>query len=178
MLVVTADRPWELYDAAAPQTIDQVKLFGGFVRHYAELGLPDAAPAALRAVPRIAAQAVARALGPTPGPVHVNARFRKPLEPVDVPGPEPWEPLVEALLARGAPAVYAPRRRRPIRPPSPRSPRGSPAPSAASSSAVPRRSRRPSRPARRDPRARAAHRASRSSPRARASSASAATAPA
>ncbi len=107
MLVVTADRPWELYDAAAPQTIDQAKLFGGFVRHYAELGLPDAAPSAIRAVPRIAAQAVARALGPTPGPVHVNARFRKPLDPVDVPGPEPWEPLVASLLARGAPAVSA-----------------------------------------------------------------------
>jgi 2-succinyl-5-enolpyruvyl-6-hydroxy-3-cyclohexene-1-carboxylate synthase len=108
MIVVTADRPWELYDAAAPQTIDQVKLFGGFVRHYAELGLPDASPSALRAVPRIAAQAVARALGPTPGPVHVDARFRKPLEPVDAAGPEPWEPLVEALMARGVPQVHAP----------------------------------------------------------------------
>jgi 2-succinyl-5-enolpyruvyl-6-hydroxy-3-cyclohexene-1-carboxylate synthase len=107
MLVVTADRPWELYDAAAPQTIDQIKLFGDFVRHHAELGLPDAAPSALRAVPRIAAQAVARSLGPTPGPVHLDARFRKPLEPVEVQGPEPWEPLVEALLARGAPAVFA-----------------------------------------------------------------------
>ncbi len=108
MLVVTADRPWELYDAAAPQTIDQLKLFGSFVRHHAELGLPDPAPSALRAVPRIAAQAVARALGPTPGPVHLNARFRKPLEPVVVSGPEPWEPLADALLARGAPAVIAP----------------------------------------------------------------------
>src|SRR5262249_39499469 len=109
LLVVTADRPFELYDAAAPQTIDQVKMFGGFVRHQAELGLPDASPSALRAVPRIAAQAGARALGPTPGPVHVNARFRKPLEPVAVPGPEPWEPLAGALLARGVPSVYAPR---------------------------------------------------------------------
>ncbi len=108
MMVVTADRPWELYDASAPQTIDQVKLFGGFVRHYAELGLPDASASALRAVPRIAAQSVARALGPTPGPVHVNARFRKPLEPVDAPQPEPWAPMVEALLGRGGPTVHAP----------------------------------------------------------------------
>jgi 2-succinyl-5-enolpyruvyl-6-hydroxy-3-cyclohexene-1-carboxylate synthase len=107
MLVVTADRPWELQDAAAPQTIDQTGLFGGFVRHHAELGLPDGAPSALRAVPRIAAQAVARALGPSPGPVHVNARFRKPLEPAAAPGPEPWAPLVEALLQWGAPEVYA-----------------------------------------------------------------------
>jgi 2-succinyl-5-enolpyruvyl-6-hydroxy-3-cyclohexene-1-carboxylate synthase len=109
LLLVTADRPFELYDAAAPQTIDQVKMFGGFVRHQAELGLPDPAPSALRAVPRIAAQAVARTLGPVPGPVHVNARFRKPLEPVTVAGPEPWQPLCDALLERGAPRVYAPR---------------------------------------------------------------------
>jgi 2-succinyl-5-enolpyruvyl-6-hydroxy-3-cyclohexene-1-carboxylate synthase len=107
MLVVTADRPWELYDVAAPQTIDQAHLFGGFARHRAELGLPDSAPSALRAVPRIAAQAVARAFGPTPGPVHVNARFRKPLEPVEVKGPEPWEPLVESLRERAAPTFHA-----------------------------------------------------------------------
>ncbi|HMY59804.1 MAG TPA: thiamine pyrophosphate-binding protein, partial [Pseudomonadota bacterium] len=40
LVVVTADRPWEDYDCAAAQTIDQVKLFGDVVRHYAELGLP------------------------------------------------------------------------------------------------------------------------------------------
>jgi 2-succinyl-5-enolpyruvyl-6-hydroxy-3-cyclohexene-1-carboxylate synthase len=87
LIVVTADRPWEAYDAASPQTIDQVKMFGAFVRHYAELGLPDAS--ALRAVPRIAAQAAVRALGPDPGPVHVNARFRKPLEPIT--SSESWD---------------------------------------------------------------------------------------
>lgn len=107
LVAVTADRPWELQDATAPQTIDQTKLFGGFVRHQAELGVPDPAPAAIRAVPRIAAQAVAAALGPTPGPVHINARFRKPLDPVRVPAPEPWEALVASLSARGAPAVHA-----------------------------------------------------------------------
>ena len=108
LIAVTADRPWELQDCAAPQTIDQLGLFGGHVRHFAELGLPDPSPAALRAVPRIAAQAVARALGPVPGPVHVNARFRKPLEPVEVDGPEAWQPLVDALMARGPTRVVAP----------------------------------------------------------------------
>ena len=57
LIVVTADRPWELVDVAAPQTLDQLKLFGDAVRHFAELGLPDASPLAMRAVPRIAAQA-------------------------------------------------------------------------------------------------------------------------
>jgi 2-succinyl-5-enolpyruvyl-6-hydroxy-3-cyclohexene-1-carboxylate synthase len=106
LLVVTADRPWELQDAAAAQTIDQRRLFGAFVRHYAELGLPDPSPSALRAVPRIAAQAVALSLGPTPGPVHVNAAFRKPLEPQIPEGPEPWEPLWSTLMERGAPRVH------------------------------------------------------------------------
>ena len=101
LVVITADRPWDAYDAAAPQTIDQVKLFGAHVRHYAELGLPDASPAALRAVQRIAAQAVHTACGSTPGPVHVNARFRKPLEPVPSVDVAPWHADVEALLARG-----------------------------------------------------------------------------
>lgn len=52
LLVVTADRPWELQSAAAPQTIDQLKLFGGYVRHFADLGLPDPSPLALRAAAR------------------------------------------------------------------------------------------------------------------------------
>jgi 2-succinyl-5-enolpyruvyl-6-hydroxy-3-cyclohexene-1-carboxylate synthase len=109
LLVVTADRPWELQDAAAPQTIDQLKLFGGFARWFVELGLPDPSPGALSAVARIAAQAVARALGPTPGPVHVNARFRKPLEPIPgASGAEPWRPLWRALMERGGSRVHAP----------------------------------------------------------------------
>jgi 2-succinyl-5-enolpyruvyl-6-hydroxy-3-cyclohexene-1-carboxylate synthase len=106
LVVITADRPWETYDCAASQTIDQVKLFGDQVRHYAELGLPDRA--ALPAVMRIAAQAAHAARFPTPGPVHVNARFRKPLEPVDAPRPEPHEDEVERLLRAGPPACFPP----------------------------------------------------------------------
>jgi 2-succinyl-5-enolpyruvyl-6-hydroxy-3-cyclohexene-1-carboxylate synthase len=108
MLVVTADRPWELQDAAAPQTIDQLKLFGFFARHFAELGVPDPSPGALAAVPRIACQAVARSLAPTPGPVHVNARFRKPLEPASAIVAESWQPFVDALMSRGAARVFPP----------------------------------------------------------------------
>jgi 2-succinyl-5-enolpyruvyl-6-hydroxy-3-cyclohexene-1-carboxylate synthase len=106
LLVITADRPWDAYDCGASQTIDQVKLFGGHVRHHAELGLPERD--ALPAVPRIAAQCALAALHPTPGPVHLNARFRKPLEPVDAPRPEPHEQDVERLLAAGIPAAFPP----------------------------------------------------------------------
>ncbi|MBL8632962.1 MAG: 2-succinyl-5-enolpyruvyl-6-hydroxy-3-cyclohexene-1-carboxylic-acid synthase [Myxococcales bacterium] len=107
LLVITADRPWEDYDCAAAQTIDQVKLFGDVVRHYAELGLPDAHPAALSAVVRIAAQAVATSCGPLPGPVHINARFRKPLEPSTESTPQPFTAHIDALLARPAATVIS-----------------------------------------------------------------------
>ena len=89
-----ADRrsPWEACDAAASQTIDQVKLFGDYVRHYAELVCRMPGRALLAAVVRIATQAVSYSLAPQPGPVHVNARFRKPLEPVGSPHEEPFTP--------------------------------------------------------------------------------------
>lgn len=107
MIIVTADRPWEDYDAAAAQTIDQVKLFGTYVRHYAELGLPDAS--ALHAVVRIAAQAVHFSRSPSPGPVHINARFRKPLEPIWGAPDAPWTARIEQLIAEAAPRTFAPR---------------------------------------------------------------------
>lgn len=111
LLAITADRPWEAYDAASAQTLDQVKLYGDAVRHYAELGLPDASPGALAAVVRIAAQALYATTAPRPGPVHLNARFRKPLEPVAVAGREPFADRIEALLRAGAPRVFAARTR-------------------------------------------------------------------
>ena len=81
LLLLTADRPLELQDGAAPQTIDQLKLFGDHVRGFFELGLPDLAAGPLRALRRRVVQSVHAAQWPTPGPVHLNARARKPLEP-------------------------------------------------------------------------------------------------
>ncbi|MBK1715916.1 thiamine pyrophosphate-binding protein, partial [Rubrivivax gelatinosus] len=108
LLLLSADRPWEVQEAQASQTVDQLRLFGGHARAFFELGLPDAHPAALRAVPRLAAQAVLATHHPLAGAVHVNARFRKPLEPQPATGPEPWRPLVEQLSRAGAPRLLAP----------------------------------------------------------------------
>lgn len=82
LVVLTADRPPELHHRQAAQTTDQRNLFAGRVRLFADLGIPDADLGALRGVRITAALAVARALGPRPGPVHLNVPFRKPLEPV------------------------------------------------------------------------------------------------
>jgi 2-succinyl-5-enolpyruvyl-6-hydroxy-3-cyclohexene-1-carboxylate synthase len=110
LLVLTADRPLELQDVGAPQTIDQVKLYGDFARRYFDLGLPDAAPDALAALRRIAAQACFVAGDPVPGPVHLNARARKPLEP-SPPHSEHERAVadeVTRLLASRLPEVHGP----------------------------------------------------------------------
>jgi 2-succinyl-5-enolpyruvyl-6-hydroxy-3-cyclohexene-1-carboxylate synthase len=81
LLVITADRPFEAQHSGASQSIDQLKLFGDHARRYFELGLPDAARSALFGLRRAVCQAVAISRGSLPGPVHLNARARKPLEP-------------------------------------------------------------------------------------------------
>ncbi|MBR9975577.1 MAG: 2-succinyl-5-enolpyruvyl-6-hydroxy-3-cyclohexene-1-carboxylate synthase, partial [Bacteroidetes bacterium] len=50
ILLLTADRPAFLRDSGAPQTMDQVKLYGDRVRWYADTGLPEADLPRLRAL--------------------------------------------------------------------------------------------------------------------------------
>jgi 2-succinyl-5-enolpyruvyl-6-hydroxy-3-cyclohexene-1-carboxylate synthase len=92
LLVLTADRPHELRGTDANQTIDQSRLYGGFVREEFDAGEPSADQ--LRAVRTLACGALAATLGMDPGPVHVNFPFDKPLEPAEL-GAE----QVEALRA-------------------------------------------------------------------------------
>jgi len=89
LLALTADRPPELRDSGANQTVDQEKLYGSAVRWYRDLPEPEATPRKLRRLRTDAARALAETTGTPPGPVHVNCPFRKPLEPVDVPGDVP-----------------------------------------------------------------------------------------
>ena len=103
LLLLTADRPFELQHSAAPQAIDQIKLFGDAARAFFELGTPEAAHSALAGVVRSISHAVHAARSPEPGPVHLNARARKPLEPVSADDAASIElkDSVDALLARG-----------------------------------------------------------------------------
>lgn len=77
LIACTADRPPELHQVGAPQTIDQADLYGGAVRWHADPGPADLANA--HTWRSLAARAYSEATGSPPGPVHLNLPFREPL---------------------------------------------------------------------------------------------------
>src|SRR5215218_6701853 len=120
LIVCTADRPPELRDTGAGQTVDQLALYGRAVRWFCEVGVPSDHPGAGTSWRSIAARAVAESVGPPAGPVHLNLAFREPLVPtgaplVDAPGrpdARPWTAVTrptrapdEATVARIADAI-------------------------------------------------------------------------
>ncbi len=81
LILLTADRPPELQGRGAPQTIDQVELFGRHAKGYAELPVPEGTDEAALQVRGVVAGVVAQALAVPPGPVQLNLPFREPLLP-------------------------------------------------------------------------------------------------
>jgi 2-succinyl-5-enolpyruvyl-6-hydroxy-3-cyclohexene-1-carboxylate synthase len=81
LVVITADRPHELRDVGAPQTIDQINLYGNHVKWFVEMALPENTPSMLQYVKKAATRAVMTAEKAPAGPVHLNFPFRDPLVP-------------------------------------------------------------------------------------------------
>ncbi|MEE2988273.1 MAG: 2-succinyl-5-enolpyruvyl-6-hydroxy-3-cyclohexene-1-carboxylic-acid synthase [Verrucomicrobiota bacterium] len=81
LLLLTADRPLELRSCASGQTIDQCKIYGDYVRHFAELALPEASSETLAYLRQTLVHAVHISYGANSGPVHLNFPFRDPLAP-------------------------------------------------------------------------------------------------
>ncbi len=78
LIACTADRPPELRDVGAPQTIDQThQLYGSAVRWYCDPGVPD--EVSRSSWRSLASRVALAASGPPPGPVHLNLAFRDPL---------------------------------------------------------------------------------------------------
>ena len=95
MLLLTADRPPELRQTGANQTIDQPDIFGGYSRWRFDLPAPDLEIDPAMVLTTVD-QAVYRARRSPKGPVHLNLMFREPLipDPEDegetIAGPDSW----------------------------------------------------------------------------------------
>jgi len=106
MLVLTADRPPELREVGAGQTIDQLKLYGDAAKWFFEVGPLELAPARVRWMRTLACRAYATAAEGRPGVVHLNFPLHEPLV-TD-------EPLPDDATGRPEGAPYVRRRPAPV----------------------------------------------------------------
>jgi 2-succinyl-5-enolpyruvyl-6-hydroxy-3-cyclohexene-1-carboxylate synthase len=81
LVVLTADRPPELRDRGAPQTIDQLRLYGSQVKWFVDVPVVGSGAEELAHVRSLAGRAAATALAAPRGPVHLNFALREPLIP-------------------------------------------------------------------------------------------------
>jgi 2-succinyl-5-enolpyruvyl-6-hydroxy-3-cyclohexene-1-carboxylate synthase len=124
LLVLTADRPHELRDNGAPQSIDQNRLYGTYVKWFVDVALPEATGEALRYIRTLACRVAALTFAVPAGPVHLNFPFREPLTPEPIagqpapvmrdpiawegrPGNVPYVAVEESPLAAPSPAQLA-----------------------------------------------------------------------
>ncbi|MBA2878298.1 2-succinyl-5-enolpyruvyl-6-hydroxy-3-cyclohexene-1-carboxylate synthase [Anoxybacillus kamchatkensis] len=82
LVVITADRPHELRDVGAPQAIDQLHMYGSYVKWFVDMALPEGNEQMLRYAEMVAARAVCVATSVPAGPVHINVPLREPLVPM------------------------------------------------------------------------------------------------
>ncbi|WP_413164430.1 2-succinyl-5-enolpyruvyl-6-hydroxy-3-cyclohexene-1-carboxylic-acid synthase [Capilliphycus salinus ALCB114379] len=82
LLILTADRPPELRNCHAGQTVDQVKLYGNYPTFQTELATPSLELEILSYLRQTLIYGWERSRVPIPGPVHLNCPFRDPLIPV------------------------------------------------------------------------------------------------
>ena len=106
MIILSADRPFELLECGANQTIRQEGMFGSYTRWNMQLPLPSR-EAHLKALLSTIAYAVAKSIGTQAGPVHLNQPFREPLEPERSDLNNPWLDPVQEWLNTGNPSAVS-----------------------------------------------------------------------
>ena len=79
LLLFSADRPPELQNCGAGQTINQENIFGNFVRQFHQLEVPQTNENYRDHLVTVLKSAYQKSLGVNPGPVHINFPFREPL---------------------------------------------------------------------------------------------------
>jgi 2-succinyl-5-enolpyruvyl-6-hydroxy-3-cyclohexene-1-carboxylate synthase len=118
LVVLTADRPAHLRGTGAPQTMDQMNLYGRHVKSFTDLDVRSAQGRSDGAIIATLSSALPR------GPVHANVAFDEPLLPSELPlVPEPREraqpdtqdgmhgDLIESLMGRDVMIIAAGRQR-------------------------------------------------------------------
>ncbi|MCX6179351.1 MAG: 2-succinyl-5-enolpyruvyl-6-hydroxy-3-cyclohexene-1-carboxylic-acid synthase [Chlorobiales bacterium] len=103
MLILSADRPFELLECGANQTIRQEGMFGSYTRWNMQLPLPSR-EVPLKALLSTIEYAVTKTLGSPAGPVHLNQPFREPLEPESYDLNDPWLYPLQEWLKTGKPS--------------------------------------------------------------------------
>jgi len=81
LIILTADRPHELRNCGAPQTVDQLKVFSGSVNYFEELALADDSEKMCQYVRSVMDRAYSNAIADGGGVAHVNVPIREPLIP-------------------------------------------------------------------------------------------------
>jgi 2-succinyl-5-enolpyruvyl-6-hydroxy-3-cyclohexene-1-carboxylate synthase len=100
ILVCTADRPPELQNVGAPQTINQQNLYGESVRNF--INAPVAVDREKNQWRTLARNAWYSSLGAnldkSTGPVHVNLQFREPLIGISDELPKQLKPITDQII--------------------------------------------------------------------------------
>lgn len=113
LIVCTTDRPPRLREVGAEQTMPQAGMFGATTRYAQDLPTPSGAAYEPGFFATAAKRAVRTALGPYPGPVHLNFPFEEPLigagasqvravpdlRPIEPGTPPPLEVDIDATVA-------------------------------------------------------------------------------
>ena len=79
MIVLTADRPVEMIDQGAGQSIRQYNMYNNFIKASYQFIQEASTPEELQANDNVAQKAVQIAMEDTKGPVHINLPFKEPL---------------------------------------------------------------------------------------------------
>ena len=81
LIICTADRPPELLDRGANQTINQKNIYRNHIRKFFDAGIPEPSISKISELKKTAYRAVIESTIEAKGPVHLNFPFRKPFEP-------------------------------------------------------------------------------------------------
>ena len=113
LLALTADRPPEMVDWGALQTIDQTRMYGSHVKWSVNMPPPEATTEIMSYTRSVACRAYFSAGSAPAGPIHVDFPFREPLEPVATPSDFPASVPEQDMAAwhgreDGRPFVFSP----------------------------------------------------------------------